>query len=82
MFEKIILNQFGRRNISSYQRAILALKLESVFSQKAKQKQIEAGGALRLKSTKAEVNTNKELAKIAGLGKDTIQKVKAIESKA
>ena len=57
------------------------MKLEPIIAKKAKNKQSEAGGAVRLKSAKAEINTNQELSKIAGLGKDTIRKVKTIEAK-
>ena len=39
--EWMILNQFGRRNLSNYQRSVLALELEDVFSNKAKEKQKE-----------------------------------------
>jgi DNA modification methylase len=35
--EWMILNQFGRRNLSNYQRSVLALELESVFSERAKE---------------------------------------------
>lgn len=35
----IIRNQFGRRNLSIYDRSILALKLEGLFKKKAKQNQ-------------------------------------------
>jgi hypothetical protein len=38
--EWMILNQFGRRNLSNYQRSVLALELEDVFKEKAKQQQI------------------------------------------
>ena len=37
--EWMILNQFGRRNLSNYQRSVLALELEDVFSRKAKENQ-------------------------------------------
>jgi len=36
--EWMILNQFGRRNLSNYQRSVLALQLEEVFSKKAKER--------------------------------------------
>ena len=57
-FYWMILNQFGRRNLSNYQRSVLALELEDVFSKKAKEKQKEAGGAVRQKSDKAVIETN------------------------
>ena len=76
--EWIILNQFGRRNLSAYDRSILALKLKPVIAEKAKEKQIEAGGAVRQKSDKAVIDTKKELAKVAGVSHDTIHKVEKI----
>lgn len=80
--EWMINNQFGRRNLSKYQRSVLALELESVFSARAKEKQKNAGGAVPLKSAEAPIETRKELAKIASVGHDTIAKVKVIEAKA
>ena len=74
----MINNQFGRRNLSNYQRSVLALELESVFSDRAKEKQQEAGGAVRQKSDKAVIDTKKELAKVANVSHDTIAKVKKI----
>ncbi len=70
----IILNQFGRRNLSAYDRSLLALKLKPLIAEKAKAKQSEAGGAVRQKSDKAVIDTKKELAKIAGVSHDTIIK--------
>ena len=78
----IILNQFGRRNLSAYDRSVLALKLKPVIAEKAKEKQSEAGGAVRQKSDKAVVDTKKELAKVAGVSHDTIHKVETIEKNA
>jgi len=80
--EWMILNQFGRRNLSNYQRSVLALELEDVFSKKAKEKQKEAGGAVRQKSDKAVIDTKKELSKVASVSHDTIAKVKKIQEKA
>jgi len=80
--EWMILNQFGRRNLSAYQRSVLALELEDVFSKKAKEKQQEAGGAVRQKSDKAVIDTKKELSKVASVSHDTISKVKKIQEKA
>jgi len=80
--EWMILNQFGRRNLSNYQRSVLALELEDVFSKKAKEKQKEAGGAVRQKSDKAVIDTKKELSKVASVSHDTIAKVKKIQERA
>ena len=78
----IIKNQFGRRNLSAYDRSVLALKLKPLIAEKAKEKQSEGGGAVRQKSDKAVIDTKKELAKVAGVSHDTIHKVERIEEKA
>ena len=81
--EWMILNQFGRRNLSNYQRSVLALELEEVFSKKAKENQIRTTeNRVRPTSDKQEIDTKKELAKIASVGHDTIAKVKKIQAKA
>jgi hypothetical protein len=73
--EWMINNQFGRRNLSNYQRSVLALELESVFSERAKEKQKQAGEVKQI-SAEAPIETRKELAKIANVSHDTIAKVK------
>jgi N6-adenosine-specific RNA methylase IME4 len=79
----MITNQFGRRNLSNYQRSVLALQLESVFKEKAKQNQIRtAENRVCQKSDKQEIDTKKELAKVANVSHDTIAKVKKIEEAA
>lgn len=78
----MIRNQLGRRNLPNYERARLALQLKPLLAEEAKKKQSEAGGAVRQKSDKAEIDTKKELAKIAGVSHDTIHKVDVIEQKA
>ena len=80
--EWMIHNQFGRRNLSNFQRSVLVLELESVFSARAKEKQKEAGGAVRQISDKAVIDTKKELAKLANVSHDTIAKVKVIQATA
>ena len=79
----IIKNQLGRRNLSTYDRSILALKLKPVIAEKAKEKQAEYHGnqhdGLHQKSDKEQVTTAKELAKVAGVSHDTIHKVETIE---
>ena len=70
--EWMILNQFGRRNLINYQRSVLALEIESVYSERAKEKQREAGGAVPQMSAKAPIDTRKEVAKVANVSHDTI----------
>src|SRR5437867_3999385 len=81
----IIRNQFGRRNLTPFQKAELALRLEETIQNQARNniratQKNEAASAF-LKSGK-QVHTDKELAKIAGLGHDTIHKARVIAQKA
>ena len=84
--EWMILNQFGRRNLSNYQRSVLALELEDVFSKKAKENQLSSlkkGASVPQISAKREpIETRKELSKVASVSHDTIAKVKKIQEKA
>ena len=84
--EWMILNQFGRRNLSNYQRSVLALELEEVFSKKAKESKSEKVSHFRntgeVLQKSAKPDTRKELSKVANVSHDTIAKVKHIEAKA
>lgn len=76
----IILNQFGRRNLSAYDRSLLALKLKPMIVGKAKERQgtrTDRGNIVQ-KSARS----RDELAKVAGVSHDTIHKVETIEAKA
>ena len=53
----IIRNQLARRNLTTYQKAQMALKLKPLIEKRAKEKQREAGGAVPKKSDKAHVDT-------------------------
>ncbi|MBI5724295.1 MAG: hypothetical protein HZA50_10085 [Planctomycetes bacterium] len=72
----IIEHQFGRRNLTPFQRVELTLKLEPLIAAKAKEKQRESGGAVLQKSVKPPIHTQKELAKKADVSHDTIEKGK------
>lgn len=76
----IILNQFGRRNLSAYDRSVLALKLKPLIAEQAKENQGRRTD-ISQKSVKSH-DTQKELAKVAGVSHDTIHKVEKIEEKA
>lgn len=81
--EWIILNQFGRRNLSPYDRSLLVLKLKEMFREKAKENQVRtAENRVSQKSVEQKIDTQKELARIAGVSHDTIYKVEKIEQKA
>jgi N6-adenosine-specific RNA methylase IME4 len=85
--EWMILNQFGRRNLNNYQRSVLALELEDVFSKRAKESKAEkishfrTTGEMVLKSEPSK-KTIQHIGNIAKVGKDTIAKVKVIKAKA
>ena len=80
VIEWIIRNQFGRRNLPAYARSVLALKLEDVIKERAKENQKLSEGKGCQKSDKVNpIDTKKELATLAGVSHDTIAKVKTIE---
>lgn len=84
----IIENQFGRRNLKSYVRGVLALQLKPLYAAEAKRRQATStGGAnpqLVQKSSHADESgkTRDKLAEIAGISHDTLRKVELIEQEA
>ena len=79
--EWMINNQFGRRNLSNYQRSVLALELESVFSKRAKEQQVRKPEfVLPMLAEQKPIDTRKELAKIANVSHGTLDKVKQIQT--
>lgn len=78
----IILNQFGRRNLSAYDRSVLALKLKPIIQARAKENERKGGGSGASGRQKSDnpTTTSKELAKIASVSHDTIHKVETIEN--
>ncbi len=79
----IILNQFGRRNLSAYDRSVLALKLKPIIAAEA-EKRMLAGKAdpVQISAQGETGKTRDELAKVAGVSHDTIAKVEKLESEA
>ncbi len=75
----IIKNQFGRRNLSMFQRSELALELKPLLSVKAKENQGTRTDILE-NSTKSidPIDTRLEVAKIAGVSDNTIARVEKI----
>ena len=86
----IIQNQFSRRNLNLAQLGFLALVLEPLIEARAKAKQIQSGkdcgkgakGLLNSTNPLEPIHTREELAKIAGVGTDTIYKMKQIQDNA
>lgn len=75
----IIKNQFGRRNLSMYDRSLLALKLKPMIAKDAKKRQAQAGRGEEVQKS-AQAKTRDELAKVAGVSHDTIHRVETIEN--
>lgn len=83
----IIENQFGRRNLSKYDRGVLALKLEPLYAAESKRRQkLSQGrgvkGSQNSDNLNEPIRTDEQLAKLAGMSRDTIRKVKVIEQEA
>ena len=83
----IIRNQMGRRNLSPFARAELALKLESTIKEKAKERQATSTGGvnpqlLQIFAKAEAIDTRSILAKESGLSHTTVDKVRAIVDKA
>ena len=81
--EWIIRNQFGRRNLTPFQRAELALKLKPAVEKKAKERQ-GARNDLNIPQKTAESRKGEsrdELAAIAGISHDTLKKAEVIKEK-
>jgi uncharacterized small protein (DUF1192 family) len=79
----MINNQFGRRNLSDYDRVQLALELESIYREMGKVNMSIGGsnkkeGLTNSSNLPPQINTRKEIAKIAGVSEDTVGKVKKI----
>jgi DNA modification methylase len=83
--EWMVNNQLGRRNLSNYQRSVLALQLEDVFQEKAKENQaiqFKGSSLIQISEEVKPIVSIKEVAKIANVSHDTIAKVKKIEANA
>ena len=90
--EWIIDNQLGRRNLNPADAIILAQKKAEIIAIKAKEKQKQGGGDKRseeykenafIKNDKTEkpVNTQKEIAKIAGVSTGTVAQFEQVQKK-
>lgn len=81
----IVQNQFGRRNLPTYERARLALAIKPIIAAKAKANK-QHGGRPKNGSQNsvnhlniAPIDTQKELAALSGVSHDTIAKIERIE---
>lgn len=83
----IVKNQFGRRDLTAYERSVIALKIKPVIAAKAKEKQLSTlkqntETVSQKSDEREELSTKKEIAKAAGVSHDTIAKVEKIEAQA
>jgi polyhydroxyalkanoate synthesis regulator phasin len=74
----IIRNQFGRRNLSAYDRSVLALKLKPIIAEQAEERM--KAGKKDPDQKSGQGKTDRQLAKVAGVSHDTIHKVEVIEN--
>lgn len=83
VIEWIIRNQFGRRNLPNYERAKLALRLEPIVKAKAKVRQLSTlkqnSSDVQKSAPREKGKARDEIAKLAGVSHDTIDKVKIIK---
>jgi hypothetical protein len=82
----MIQNQMGKRNATDFARTAWALKLKPLLEQRARERQAHGqtapGRPLSLNSDEASVRTDDSIAKMAGVGRDTVRKVEKIIEKA
>jgi hypothetical protein len=79
--EWMILNQLGRRNLNSYQRVLLTLKLKDRFSAQA-QSRMQVGTKLDPTQNFVGGETRAQLGELAQVSRETLRKVEFIEANA
>jgi len=77
----IIRNQLARRNLPPHERARLVLLLKPVIEEKIRNKEHQRKTTSQ-KSDESPMRTDEEVAKLAGVSKDTVRKVEVIEKEA
>lgn len=80
--EWMLRRQLARRNLTDAMRVMVALQLRPMLESKAKEKQ-KAGGVEKVPQQKVEpIEVRDEIAKSAGVSKETVRKVEAVLEKA
>lgn len=74
LFHCRIENQFGRRNLSKYDRSVLALQLEPLYAAEAKRRML-AGKSNPSQKSDEGTRTDEQLANLTGTSRDTIRKL-------
>ena len=79
----MLRNQLGRRNLNSYQRSNLALKLEPLLASEAEERQGKRTDLGQNSARSSSMGrTSHKLAELAGVSHDTIKKVKKLNETA
>lgn len=84
VIEWIIKNQFGRRNLSDYQRGVLALRMKPIMEERAKANSVASGENYGKGSQKSDepikpIRTDESVSELANVSRDTIRKIERIE---
>ncbi|MCW7076400.1 MAG: MT-A70 family methyltransferase [Candidatus Syntrophoarchaeum sp.] len=78
----VISANLHRRHLNAYQRSKIVLKLKPLLKEKAKERQKRKPKSVSQISVEQNIDTQKELARIANVSHDTIAKVETIAKKA
>ena len=83
VIEWIIRNQFGRRNLTPFQRAELALRLKPVVEKKAEARKLSTlkQNVSDTQKSAERIETRDELAAMAGISHDTLKRAEVIKEK-
>ena len=77
--EFMLKRQLGRRNLTDAMRVKIALQLRPMIAAKAKAKQVrKPADSVRLNSDEQPIRVDEEIAKAAGVSRDTVRKVEAV----
>lgn len=79
--EWIIKNQFGRRNLSDYQRGVLALRMKPIMEERARAQQIRKPDVFVSQKSDEQkpIRTDEAVSELANVSRDTIRKIEHIE---
>jgi ParB family chromosome partitioning protein len=80
----ICKNQFGRRNLTDYQRGVLALRMKPIVEKQAKANLVASGENFGKGSPKSDepikpIRTDDVVAGLANIGRDTLRKIEKLE---
>lgn len=81
--EWIIKNQFGRRNLSDYQRGVLALRMKPIMEERARAQQlstlVQNAAVSQISDERKPIRTDEAVSELANVSRDTIRKIERIE---